>query len=157
VVALTKVHPVGYSDWQNEEDKLRQQVLRDKKFDMLAQKLKDVKTIADAQKQGATIDTVPVITFANAVYLPSTHASEPALSGAVAAVKQGEMSKKPVKGQQGAYLFQVLKRGEREGAKFDEKQQEQTLKQEMSRLTLNYYMQELYEKANVVDNRYLFF
>ena len=157
VVALTKVHPVGYSDWQNEEDKLRQQVLRDKKFDMLAQKLKDVKTIADAQKQGATIDTVPVITFANAVYLPSTHASEPALSGAVAAVKQGEVSKKPVKGQQGAYLFQVLKRGEREGAKFDEKQQEQTLKQEMSRLTLNYYMQELYENANVVDNRYLFF
>ena len=157
VVALTKVHPVGYRDWESEQEKLKQEVLRDKKFELLTQKLKDVKTIADAQKQGATVDTVPVITFANPVYLPTTHVNEPALSGAVAATKQGEVSKAPVKGLQGAYMFQVLNRASREGATFNEKQQSQMQQQEMSRLTLNYYMQELYDAAKVVDNRYLFF
>jgi peptidyl-prolyl cis-trans isomerase D len=157
VVALTKVHPVGYRDWESLKEELKQDVLRDKKYDVLAKKLEGVKSVADAQKQGARVDTVPVITFASPVYLPSTQSNEPALSGAVAATKQGEFCKAPVKGNYGAYVFQVLKRNQREGAKFDEKAQSQTQKQMAMRAAFGVMFQELYQKANVVDNRYLFF
>jgi peptidyl-prolyl cis-trans isomerase D len=66
------------------------------------------------------------------------------------------MSSAPVKGNGGAYVFQVLNRQEREGAKFDAKAQEQRLRQQALQAA-GRFMQELYQKANVKDNRYLFF
>ena len=156
VVGLSKVHAKGYRDWEAVKETLRQEVLRDKKFESLSKKLEGVKTLADAQTQGARIDTVRQITFSAPVFVQATGASEPALSGAVAAAKQGELSKKVVKGNAGAYLFQVMEQKQREGAKFDEKSQEQRLKQQALQAA-GRFMQELVEKANVVDNRYLFF
>ena len=156
VIALTKVHPVGYRDWESMKDELTQEVMRDKKFDQLSKKLQGVKTIADAQKQGARVDTVRQITFAAPVFVQATGASEPALSGAVAATKAGAVSAQPVKGNGGVYFFQVQDRQERQGVKFDAKQQEQTLRQQAQQAA-GRFMQELYRKANVTDNRYLFF
>ena len=115
-----------------------------------------MKSIADAEKAGAKIDTVKQVTFGAPVFLSSAGASEPALSGAVAVVKQGEFSKAPVKGNAGAYVFQVLKQAAREGAKFDAKQEELQLSQRATQAASR-FMQELYQKANIVDNRYLFF
>ena len=156
VVALTKINKVGYADWENVKDLLKRDVMRDKKFETLSKKLEGVKTIADAQQQGARIDTVPQITFSAPVFVQATGASEPALSGAVASTKQGEFSKKVVKGNEGAYVFQVLEQKKREGVTFDDKAQEQQLKQQALQAAGN-FMQELYENAKVVDNRYLFF
>jgi peptidyl-prolyl cis-trans isomerase D len=156
VCAMTKIHPVGYRALDAVQDELKQEVLRDKKFDQLKGKLASVKSIAEAEKAGAKIDTVKQVTFGAPVFLSSVGASEPSLSGAVALVKQGEFSKAPVKGNAGAYVFQVLKKAEREGAKFDAKQQEQQLSQRAAQAA-GRFMQELYQKANVVDNRYLFF
>ena len=156
VVALTKVHPEGYRDWESLKDELTQEVMRDKKYDVLSKKLADVKTLADAQKQGARIDTVRQITFSAPVFVQATGASEPALSGAVAAAKAGAMGNGAVKGNAGAYMFQVLNRNERQGAKFDAKQQEQQLRMQAQQAA-GRFMQELYQKAKVVDKRYLFF
>ena len=156
VVALTKVHPVGYRDFDAVRDELQQEVIRDKKFEQIAQKLAGVKSIAEAEKAGAHIDSVKQITFSAPVFVQATGASEPALSGAVARVKQGEFSPAVVKGKQGAYVFQVLKQGEREGTKYDEKQQEKQLSQRALQAASR-FMQELYMKSKVVDNRYLFF
>ena len=156
VCAMTKIHPVGYRALDAVQEELKQEVLRDKKFEQLKGKLASVKSIADAEKAGAKIDTVKQVTFGAPVFLTSVGASEPALSGAVAVVKQGEFSKAPVKGNAGAYVFQVLKKAEREGAKFDAKQQEQQLSQRATQAA-GRFMQELYQKANIVDNRYLFF
>ena len=158
VIALTKIHPVGYRSWdaQDQKENLKQLVLRDKKFDKYVQDFGGVKNIAEAQQKGARVDTVKQITFAAPVYVSATGASEPALSGAIAAAKQGEFSKKLVKGNKGAYLFEVLNQNKREGATFDEKQQEQMLKRQAAQAA-NYFMQDLYEKAKIVDNRYLFF
>ena len=61
-----------------------------------------------------------------------------------------------MKGNGGAYLFKVLKKSDREGVKFDEKSTEQRLKQQAMQAA-GRFIQELYQKANVVDNRYLFF
>ena len=156
VVALTKVNPVGYRDMNSVKDMLKSEVLRDKKFEQIKAKLAGVKDIAGAQAKGAKIDSVNQITFTAPVFVQATGASEPALAGAVAAVKAGEFSKAVVKGNGGAYLFKVLKKSNREGAKFDAAQTERQLQMQAAQAA-RMFMQELYQKAGVVDNRYLFF
>ena len=157
VIALTKVHPQGYRDLDAVKEQLKQQVMNDKKFDKAAAKLAGVKAIADAKAKGAVVDSVRQITFAAPVFVQAAGASEPVLSGAVAAVKEGQMSPAVVKGNGGAYLFQVLSKKQREGAKFDAKQQEKQLQQQAQQMIGRMAMNELYLNANVVDKRYLFF
>ena len=157
VIALTAIHPVGYRDLDGTvKEQVRQEVIRDKKFAKAAEKLAGVKDIAAAKAKGAVVDTVRQITFSAPVFVASAGASEPALSGAVSAVKQGQFSPAVVKGNGAAYLFQVLSSKQREGAKFDEKQAADQQRQ-MAMQAAGRFMNELYLKANVVDNRYLFF
>ena len=156
VVALTGVHSVGYRDMESVKEQLKAEVIRDKKFEKAAAQLAGVKDIATAKQKGAIIDSVRQITFAAPVFVQSAGASEPALSGAVAATKQGQFSASVVKGNGGAYLFQVLSKKKREGVKMDEKQQTMQLKQQAQQAASR-FMNELYLKADVVDNRYLFF
>ena len=156
VIALTKVHPEGYRDLADVEDMVKPEVIRDKKFEKAAAKLAGVKSIADAQAKGAVIDSVRQITFAAPVFVQAAGASEPVLSGAVASMKAGQFSAAPIKGNGAAYVFQVLAKKEREGAKFDAKQQMSQLQQRALQAASR-FMNELYFKANVKDNRYLFF
>jgi len=156
VVALTKVHPVGYRDMESLKEELTQEVMSDKKFEAIAAKYAAAKSIDEAKGMGAKVDTVSQITFSAPVYVQLTNASEPALNGAVAATEKGAFSKKLVKGNRGAYLFQVLDKKDREGAKFDAKNQEQTLKQRNLQAA-GRFMNELYQNAKVIDNRYIFF
>ena len=156
VVALTKIHPVGYRSLESVKDMVKSEVVRDKKFEQIKEKLAGVADIAAAKAKGARIDSVNQITFSAPVFVQATGASEPALAGAVAAAKQGEFSKNVVKGNGGAYLFKVLKKADRQGVKFDEKTTEMQLKQQAMQAA-GRFINELYQKANVVDNRYLFF
>jgi peptidyl-prolyl cis-trans isomerase D len=156
VVAMTKIHPIGYRNLDDVQDLVKSEVIRDKKFEQIKAKLAGVADMAAAKAKGARVDSVNQITFSAPVFVQATGASEPALSGAVAAAKQGDFSKNVIKGNGGAYLFKVLKKSEREGAKFDEKTSEQQLKQQAMQAASR-FIQELYQKANVVDNRYLFF
>ena len=156
VVAVTKIHPEGYRDVNSEREMLTQEVMRDKKFDILQKKLAGVKTIADAQKAGAKVDSINQVTFSAPVFIPSSGMAEPAISGAVAAVEQGKFSPSVVKGNGGAYVFQVLQKNKREGNQYDEKTAEDQLRQQAQQAASR-FMQELLTKAKVVDNRYLFF
>ena len=156
VVAMTKIHPVGYRSLESVKDMLRQDVIRDKKYEKIKANLAGVADIAAAKAKGARIDSVNQVTFTAPVFVQATGASEPALSGAVAASKQGDFSKAVVKGNGGAYLFKVLKKAERQGVKYDEKVVEQQLQQQAMQAA-GRFLQELYQKAEVVDNRYLFF
>jgi peptidyl-prolyl cis-trans isomerase D len=156
VVALTKINPVGYRDINGVKEMLKAEVLRDKKFEQIKAKLAGVNDLAAAKAKGARIDSVNQITFSAPVFVQATGASEPALSGAVAATKAGAFSKAVVKGNGGAYLFKVLKKSNRQGAKFDAAQTEQQLQMQATQAA-RMFMQELYQKAGVVDNRYLFF
>ena len=156
VVAMTKINPIGYRSLESVQDLVKADVIRDKKFEQIKAKLAGVADMAAAKAKGARIDSVNQITFSAPVFVQATGSSEPALSGAVAAAKQGEFSKNVIKGNGGAYLFKVVKKSEREGAKFDEKTAEQQLKQQAMQAASR-FIQELYLKANVVDNRYLFF
>ena len=158
VIALTGVHPEGYRDASDEQVKnnLKAEVMKDKKFQKLAEKLAGVKSVADAKAKGAVVDSVRQITFAAPVFVQAAGSSEPALSGAVAAVKAGQFSPAVIKGNGGAYLFQVLSKKQREGVKYDEKQQMQQMQQQATQAASR-FMYELMQNANIKDNRYLFF
>ena len=157
VVICENINKEGYRSLDDEQvkDLVKAEVLKDKKAEMLMAKLNGVKSIAAAKGKGAVVSTVDQITFAAPVFLPATGASEPALSGAVAATAKGKFSAHPVKGNAGVYVFSVLNKTNRPG-KFDEKTEEQKLRQKAMQMAGN-FMNELYIKAHVVDNRYLFF
>lgn len=157
LVVLDKIHPKGYRSYDDPQVKefLKAEVLRDKKAEQLMAKAKDVKNIAAAQANGAKVDAVNQITFAAPVFVMSVGASEPALSGAVAATAKGKFSSRPVKGNAGVYVFEVTGRTMRPG-KFDAKTEEQKTRQKALQYAGN-FMNELILKANIEDNRYLFF
>lgn len=157
LVVLDKIHPKGYRSYDDPQVKefLKAEVLRDKKAEQLMAKAKDVKNIAAAQAKGAKVDAVNQITFAAPVFVMSVGASEPALSGAVAATAKGKFSSRPVKGNAGVYVFEVTGRTMRPG-KFDAKTEEQKTRQKALQYAGN-FMNELILTANIEDNRYLFF
>ena len=161
VVGLDKIHPVGYRDQASVEEMLKTEVMKDKKFALLKKNFEGVTSIAAAQQKGARVDTIARATFPTPVSVLGNQ--EPVLSGAVAVTDKGQMGKHVVKGEQGAYLFQVLDRTVREGATFDAKAAEQKDAESLTAYNrwLNYdgrpmYIMELMENGKVVDNRYQF-
>ena len=157
VVVLDKIHKIGSRGLDEEQVKefVKQEVLKDKKAEQLLAKAKDIKSIADAKAKGASVDSVSQITFSAPVFIASTGASEPSLSGAVAATAKGAFSKAPVKGNAGVYVFQVVDKVNRD-VKYDAKAQEEKMRQRAMQYA-SQFTNELYRKANVTDNRYLFF
>ena len=157
VVVLDKIHEKGFRGLDDDQVKefVKAEVLKDKKAEQLMTKVEGIKSIADAKAKGASVDSVNQITFAAPVFIASAGASEPALSGAVAATAKGAFSKAPVKGNAAVYLFQVVDKKDRE-VKFDAKAQEEKLRQRAMQYA-SQFNNELYLKAKVVDNRYLFF
>lgn len=157
LVVLDKIHPKGYRPYDDPQVKemLKAEVMRDKKAEQLMAKAKDVKSVAAAKAKGATVAPVNQVTFSAPVFVMSTGASEPVLSGAVAATAKGQFSAKPVKGNAGVYVFQVTNRTTRPG-KFEAKAEEDKARQKALQFAGN-FMNELVIKAGVVDDRYLFF
>lgn len=157
VIVLTKINKEGYRSLEDESVKsyIRNEVMRDKKAEMLMAQVKGVNSISAAKGKGAKVDAVNQVTFAAPVFVQSTGMSEPALSGAVAATAKGKFCTQPIKGNGGVYMFQVTDKKDRP-VKYDEKEYEQRQRQKMMRY-VGSFMQELYLKAGVKDNRYMFF
>ena len=157
LVILDNINNVGYRSLDDAQVKeyVKGEVLKDKKAEMLMAKLEGVKSVAAAKAKGANVSTVNQVTFAAPVFIPATGASEPALSGAVAATAKGKFCKAPVKGNAGVYVFEVTNKTQRPG-KFNAAAEMQKLRQKEMQMAGN-FMNEFYIKAKVVDNRYLFF
>ena len=156
VVALNGIHKEGYRDIASVKDMIKSEVIRDKKYEQIAAKLKGVNSVDAAKAKGAQVTTVSQVTFAAPAFIQATGASEPALSGAIAATKAGQFCPRVIKGNGGAYMFKVVKKAQRGGAKFDAKATEAQLRQQALQAASR-FMNELYLKAEVKDNRYLFF
>lgn len=157
VAVLTKINHAGYRSLDDPQVKeiIKAEVLKDKKAEMLMAKLEGVNNLNAAKTKGGKVSNVSQITFAAPVFVTTTGASEPALSGAVYATAKGKFSSKPVKGNAGVYVFRIENKTMRPG-KFDARAMEQKLRQKSMQYAGN-FMNELYIKADVVDNRYLFF
>ena len=157
VVGLTKINKKGYMDKSNTmlKEYLKTEVIKDKKAAKLMEKAKGAKSIADAKKQGAQVVPVQQVTFSSPAFVAATGAAEPALSGAVAGTQSGKFSKNPVKGNGGVYVFNVKSKVSR-AMQYNEKEYMQRQAQRQMQMAGN-YMQELYLKADIKDNRYMFF
>lgn len=157
IAVIDKIHEKGYRTLDDKEvnEYVKNQLLKDKKAEVLLAKAKGAKSVNDAKAKGANVSEVNQVTFNSPVFIPAVGASEQALSGAVAATAKGKFSAKPVKGEAGVYVFQVVDKKMRPG-KFDEKAMCDNARQKALQWARN-FMNELYLKANVVDNRYLFF
>ena len=158
VVGLTKIHKKGYRDLDDPmgKEKVKAEVVKDKKAEKLIAEVSGIKNAKEAIAKGAKVSSVNQVSFAAPVFVAETGASEPALSGAVAATGKGKFSTHPVKGNAGVYLFAKKNVNKRSGVKFNDKQEESKLAQRHLQMASG-FMGELFIKADVVDNRYLFF
>ncbi len=155
VIIMTKVHPTGYRSLEDVKDVVKAEVVKEKKYEMIQAQLKGVNSIEAAKAKGAIVSVVNQVTFSSPTFVQATGASEPAISGAVAATAAGKFCPRVIKGNAAGYMVQVVNKTKRPG-KFDDKTEEQQLSQQ-SMQAASRFMNELYQKAKVVDNRYLFF
>lgn len=157
VVALTGIHDAGFRtlDDSNVKEYIKNAVIRDKKAEQIIANVKDVKSVEAAKAKGALVNEVAQVTFAAPVFVQATGASEPALSGAVAATGKGKFSASPVKGNAGVYLFMVKDKVTLPG-KYDEATYAARLGQRAAQAAQQ-ALQEYFIKADVKDKRYVFF
>lgn len=156
VVALDKIHEAGYRDINSVAEMLRAEIRRDKKAEKIMEEMKKYNSIAQVKEmKDAVSDSVKHVTFSAPAYISVTRNSEPVI-GAVAAKTAVNKVSAPVKGNGGVYMIQVYAK-DKGTEKFDAKQEETTLANMAVRIAGNQFLNDLYQKAKVVDQRYLFF
>ena len=156
VVALDKIHEAGYRDINSVAEMLRAEIRRDKKAEKIMEEMKKYNSIAQVKgMKDAVSDSVKHVTFSAPAYISVTRSSEPVI-GAVAAKTAANKVSAPIKGNGGVYMIQVYAK-EKGSEKFDAKQEETTLTNMAVRIAGNQLIYDLYQKAKVADQRYLFF
>ncbi|WP_418835407.1 peptidylprolyl isomerase [Phocaeicola plebeius] len=156
VVALDKIHEAGYRDINSVAEMLRAEIRRDKKAEKIMEEMKKYNSIAQVKgMKDAVSDSVKHVTFSAPAYISVTRSSEPVI-GAVAAKTAANKVSAPIKGNGGVYMIQVYAK-EKGSEKFDAKQEETTLTHMAVRIAGNQLINDLYQKAKVADQRYLFF
>ena len=155
VVALDKIHQAGYRDINSVADMLRTEIRRDKKAEQLMTQMKGFNSLAQVKAMnGAVSDTVKHVTFSAPAYISVARASEPVI-GAYAAKTAVNQVSAPIKGNAGVYMIQVLQK-DKTAETYDAKKEETTLSNMAARMS-SQFINDLYQRANVVDERYLFF
>ena len=154
VVALEKINPEGYRNINSVADMLRMEIMREKKAEKILAQIGTNGLDAVKGMENAVSDTIKHITFAAPSYVSVTRASEPALS-AVASKSEVNKVSAPVKGNAGVYVMQVINK-ENNAEEFDAKNEETTLSMMATRYASS-FINDLYERAQVKDNRYLYF
>lgn len=156
VVALDKIHEAGYRDINSVAEMLRAEIRRDKKAEKIMEEMKKYNSIAQVKgMKDAVSDSVKHVTFSAPAYISVTRSSEPVI-GAVAAKTAANKVSAPIKGNGGVYMIQVYAK-EKGSEKFDAKKEETTLTNMAVRIAGNQLINDLYQKAKVADQRYLFF
>ena len=156
VVALDKIHSTGYRDINSLAQTLRNEIRRDKKAEKILAEMQGFNSLSQVKAmEGAVSDSVKHVTFSAPAYISVAHASEPVI-GAVASKTEIGKTSAPIKGNAGVYMVQVYAK-DKGTEKFDAKQEETSLSNMVTRFVPNQILNDLYQKADVTDQRYLFF
>ena len=154
VIALTGINPAGYRSKESVKEILTRAVINDKKAKQISDKMASWKSVNDAkQMAGAVVDTVKHVTFNSPVFVSATGNNEPAINGAADKATKGQF-KSGIKGMAGVYAFQVLNKTKGQ-EKMDVKNEENMLNSKNMR-GMGQFIMDLYNKAEVMDHRYLF-
>ena len=155
VVAVEKINPAGYRDINSVADMLRMEIRREKKAEKILAEMNGVTSIEQVKEMAnAVSDTIKHITFSAPAYIAATRSSEPVV-GAVASKNEVNKVCAPVKGNTAVYVMQVINK-ENNAEEFNAKNEENSLSMMATRYASN-FINDLYEKAKVKDNRYLYF
>lgn len=155
VVALEKINPAGYRNINLVADMLKAEIIKDKKAEKLIAEMKSASSIDQVKSMAnAVSDSVKHITFSAPAYVSVTRASEPAL-GAYASKAEINKLTGPIKGNAGVYMIQVYNK-EKSAEEFDAKNEENNLSNMAGRYASS-FINDLYKKADVKDDRYLYF
>lgn len=156
LIALTGINKEGYRSLDKLKDMLTEKVKNEKKVEKLYESAKNVKSIADAQKlKDAVVDTIKHVSFNAPTFIASTGSSEPLVSAVAAKTTKGAFAG-PIKGNNGVYLFQVIRKN-KTAEKYDTKTEQASLAATNFRNASSAIINSLYLKANVKDKRYKFF
>jgi len=158
MVGVSGIIRSGYRPLALVSDDIRQEVLRDKKAE---------KIIADMKASGATNidqvknmanavnDSVKHVTFAAPAYITALRSTEPIVSAFAAAAQQGQVSE-PLKGNSAVLLLQPYAT-DKINDTFDATVEQTGKVNTNANLVSQQYLNDLYQKAKVKDNRYLYF
>lgn len=157
VVALESITPEGYRSMESVLPQLRAEVVKDKKAEKIMSDMKALNATSFEQYKSMTAavsDSVKHVSFAAPAYISALRSSEP-LVGAYAFVAPMNHISQPIKGNAGVMVMQVYAK-ESQNETFDAKAEENN-QQSMHQRMLSRYVNDLYLKAKVKDNRYLYF
>ena len=154
VVALEKINPAGDRNINLVADMLKAEIIKDKKAEKIMAELNGADINKAKSAANAVSDTVKHITFAAPAYVSITRASEPVL-GAFASKTEVNKTTAPIKGNAGVYVMQIINK-DKSAETFDAKTEEGNLENMAARYS-NSFISDLYKKAEVKDDRYLYF
>ena len=157
VVAVSSIIPEGYRPFSWVKEQLRYEVLRDKKAEKIMADMKaaGAKTFAQYKDLNhAVSDSVKHVTFAAPAYVPALRTSEPLVSAFASVAELNKLSA-PIKGNGGVFVLQAYAK-EKTNDTYDQASEEATLENMYARMA-SQTLSDLYLKAAVKDNRYLFF
>lgn len=157
VVAVAGIVPEGYRPLSLVADQLRYEVVRDKKAEQILASLKaaGATTVDQVKAQpNAVSDSIKMVTFSAATYVPSLRSSEPLIS-AFASTAALQSTSAPIKGNGGVFVLQPYAKNQT-AEEYNQATEEITISN-MNQRMASQYINDLYLKANVKDNRYLFF
>lgn len=157
VVGVSGITPEGYRPLALVKDQLSFEVIRDKKAEQILASLKasGATTIDQVKAQpNAVSDSIKMVTFSAATYVPSLRSSEPLVS-AYASVAALQSTSAPIKGNGGVFVLQPYAKNQT-AEEYNQATEEITISNMYQRMA-SQYLNDLYMKADVKDNRYLYF
>lgn len=157
VVAVAGVIPEGYRSFAFAKEQLRYEVLRNKKAEKIMADMKAAGATTFEQYKSmpnAVTDSVKHVTFAAPAYVPALRTSEPLVS-AYASVSELNKLSAPIKGNGGVIVLQAYAK-EKLNDTYNQETEEATLENLHTRMA-SQALNDLYLKAEVKDNRYLYF
>ena len=157
VVGLVSVVPEGYRPLALVRNDLRAEVMRDKKAEKIMADMKAAGAASFEQYKGmanAVSDSVKHVTFGASAFVSTLRTSEPMVS-AYASVGEVNQLSAPIKGNGGVFVLQPYAE-EKMNETFDQAAEEDRIESMYTNIARQ-FINDLYLKANVKDERYLFF
>lgn len=157
VAGVASIVPEGYRPLALVKDQLRAEILRDKKAEKIMADMKAANATSFEQYKNmanAVSDSVKHVTFSAPAYIPVLRSSEP-MVGAYASIAEMNKLSAPIKGNGGVFVLQPYAK-EKLNETFNKETEEANLANMHARMA-SQFISDLYLKANVKDQRYLFF
>lgn len=158
VVGLTDIIKKGYRPLNLVQNDIRAKVVNDKKAALIENLIATAKPSKIEDLKGieyALIDTIPYVTFSQAATIAKVYGKENVVSG-YAQVGDLKVLSSPIRGDYGVYVIDPLERKNSE-KEYNEAEYMESAAKGYAYFTNYNVMNDLLEKANILDIRYKFF